>query len=298
MKLKHLFLILIIFSMLSNSCSTGKEQPISSIQQILDTAQGQFAVAYKNLTTGETVFFNEDSVFHAASTMKTPIMVELYRNVSDGKFTMNDSVLIKNEFTSIVDGSIYQLDSTADSEKSLYQRVGTSTTLYELTKEMIITSSNLATNILIEWVKPEAIKQTLAAAGIEDVKVLRGVEDGKAYRAGLNNTTTARGMMLFFEALYENKFTTEAYTKEMIDILGEQKFNEIIPAHLPDNVKVIHKTGSITGVVHDAGVVILPDGTSYCLVLLSKKLEDSEKGKATLANISKILYEHTIRVKN
>lgn len=298
MKRKHFFLTLILFPMLSNSCSSGKEQPISEIRHILDTAQGQYAVAYKNLTTGETIFFNEDSVFHAASTMKTPIMVELYRNVSDGKFTMDDSVLIKNEFTSIVDGSLYQLDSTADSEKSLYQRVGTSTTLYELTKEMIITSSNLATNILIEWVKPETIKQTLAAAGIEDVKVLRGVEDGKAYRAGLNNTTTARGMMLFFEALYKNKFTTEVYTKEMIDILGEQKFNDIIPAHLPDNVKVVHKTGSITGVVHDAGVVILPDGTAYCLVLLSKKLEDSEKGKATLANISKVLYEHTIKINN
>lgn len=294
MTVRNCFNFILISSLLAMSCTNPKEQTLNNIQQIIDTAKGNFAVAYKNLQTGETIFFNEDTVFHAASTMKTPVMVEIYKNVSDGKWKMSDSVLIKNEFKSIVDGSTYSLPVDSDSQKEFYSQVGQKVTLYDLTQQMIITSSNLATNMLIEWVTPEAIKQTLLSEGIEGLNVLRGVEDNLAFRAGLNNNTTAKALMLFFEALYNNKFTSEEYTKEMLSILNEQKFGEMIPKHLPDDVKVYHKTGGITGVAHDSGIVVLPDGTVYICVILSKNLPDSEVGKATIANISKQLYDFTI----
>lgn len=297
MTLKNCILSVLSISLLSMSCKDQKQQTIEAIHQIIDTAQGQYAVAYKNLTTGETILIHEDTSFHAASTMKTPVMVEMYRNVSEGKWNMSDSVVVKNEFKSIVDGSTYSLPDASDSEKGLYTKVGQKVTLYEITKEMIITSSNLATNMLIEWVTPEAIKKTLEDQGIYGLNVLRGVEDNKAFRAGLNNNTTAKAMMQFFEALYLNKFTDSTLTQEMFGILGDQKFTEMIPKHLPEDVKVYHKTGGITGVSHDSGVVILPDGTVYVCVILSKQLPDTDIGKANIANVSKLLYDYTINNK-
>ncbi len=81
----------------------------------------------------------------------------------------------------------------------------------------------------------------------------------------------------------------------MIDILLDQKFNEIIPAHLPKSVKVAHKTGVITAVHHDSGIVILPDGRKYVLVLLSRELGDFDSGTAKMADISKMIYDYVIQ---
>ncbi len=293
MKHAPFFYYIITLLLLMTACTNPKEKLHDDITQLIESEEGIYAVAYKNLSTGDTFFYNEEEIFHAASTMKTPVMIELYKQAEQGKFSLNDSVIIKNTFSSIVDGSSYHLNAADDSEKSFYERIGTPVTLYELTKEMIISSSNLATNMLIELVTADSIKKTLAHEGIDQVQVLRGVEDSKAYALGLNNTTTAKDMMLLFEALYHNKFTDSASTRAMMDILAEQKFNEVIPALLPDNVKVIHKTGNITGVEHDAGIVFLPNGNAYVLVLLSRRVPDISKGKDMMARVSKVIYEYS-----
>ena len=75
-------------------------------------------------------------------------------------------------------------------------------------------------------------------------------------------------------------------------------FYKIIPAQLPKEVKIAHKTGSITGVQHDAGIIVLPGGHKYVLVLLSKNLEDRDKGVETLALISKMVYDFVIADKD
>ena len=80
----------------------------------------------------------------------------------------------------------------------------------------------------------------------------------------------------------------------MIDILLDQRFNSIIPANLPAEVKVAHKTGSINGVHHDSGIVFLPDGRKYVLVILSKNLQDEDAATAVMASVSKIIYEHVV----
>jgi beta-lactamase class A len=86
---------------------------------------GTFAVAFKDLSTGQEFLMNAHQSFHAASTMKTPIMIETFKQAAEHKFSLDDSILIDNHFKSIVDSSIYSLDSTDDSEKDLYQRIGT-----------------------------------------------------------------------------------------------------------------------------------------------------------------------------
>lgn len=258
----------------------------------LSESEGDFAVAFKDITTGETLFINEKEVFHAASTMKTPVMIEVYKQAAEGKFLLSDSVEVKNEFKSIVDSSLYSLDINDDSEFELYNQVGTRKPLSDIVYDMIISSSNLATNIVIELVDAKKVTQTMRNLGAPDLLVLRGVEDQKAFEAGLSNTTTAYDLMVIFEKLANGEAVNPDADQQMINILLDQKFNEIIPAQLPKEVKVAHKTGNITGVQHDSALVILPDGKKYVLVILSKNLKDEDAGVATMAKASALIYNY------
>ncbi len=263
-------------------------------QQIIDTLakqKGAFAVACKNLSTGKELLINEQENFHAASTMKTPVMIEVFKQAAQGKLSLEDSVLIKNEFRSIVDSSIYSLDSSDDSQSEIYRHLGEKRTVYDLMYQMIIASSNLSTNIIIDLVDAKKVTQTMREMGAKKINILRGVEDEKAFQKGLNNTTTAYDLMLIFEKIAKGKAVNKKSSDRMIKILFDQEHNTIIPAELPKDVKVAHKTGSITGVHHDSGIVYLPDGRKYVLVLLSKNLEDDAAAVKAMADVSKMIYD-------
>src|SRR6185436_1291434 len=163
------------------------------------------AVAYYDLATGHELLINPDVNFHAASTMKVPVMMELYRQAAASKFSLNQRIPIKNDFASIVDGSHYSLTPESDSDQSLYTRTGQTETIRELIRLMITVSSNLATNILIERVTPQRVMDLMREIGANNIRVRRGVEDGKAFEKGLNNTTTARDLMIILRRIAEHR---------------------------------------------------------------------------------------------
>ena len=268
------------------------EQLKQDIRNKLAPVNGNFAVAFIDLKTGQTLFINEKENFHAASTMKTPVMIEVFKQAKAKKFAMSDSILLKNTFKSIIDGSPFSLDIADDSADSIYQKISQKMTIYDLTYQMIIRSSNLATNVLIDLVNAKNVNATMRSFGAKDIQILRGVEDTKAFNAGLNNTVTAYDLMLIFEKIAKHKTVSKHASKEMIKILTDQYFHSIIPAKLPKTVVVAHKTGSITGVQNDSGIVYLPDGRKYVVVLLSKNLTDVKAGVAALADISEMLYNY------
>jgi beta-lactamase class A len=258
-----------------------KQNILKQLSDTLASTKGNFALAFKDLQTGEEILINEHRMFHAASTMKTPVMIEVFKQAKTGKFSLTDSVVVKTEFNSIVEGT-YSLSPDDDSEKTLYEIP--KTTIADLTRKMIVSSSNLATNLLIELVGAENVTRSMRDLGAKDIQVLRGVEDGKAFRAGLNNKVTAYDLMVVFSAIIKEE--------EMIQILLGQEFNTIIPAKLPEDVKVAHKTGWITGVNHDSGIVMLPDGRKYVLVILSDSVEDEKAAIDNMATASKMLYDY------
>lgn len=267
----------------------------SDIDKELLGKKGVYAVAFKDFKTGKEVRINDHLVYHAASTMKTPVMIEVYRQANEGKFSLNDPVELKNEFKSIVDGSSYSLDSTDDSEQELYKHIGEQRSIDSLLYQMIIVSSNFATNLIIQKVGAENVTRYMRQLEANDIQVLRGVEDGKAFAKGLNNTVTAHDLLLIFEKIAKGEAVNETASKAMINILLDQRFNEIIPALLPADVKVAHKTGSITHVHHDSGIIILPDGRKYVLVLLSRDWENEQEAIKTMANISLLIYKHVTK---
>ena len=261
------------------------------IQTEINRSTGDFAVAFKNLSTNKTIFINEKTSFHAASTMKTPVMIEVFKQAEIGLLKLTDSILVINKFKSIIDGSSYKMELGDDSDDTVYKNLGLKMSIYDLVFQMITVSSNLATNLLIELVGAKKANQTMRDLGAKDIQVLRGVEDNKAFAAGLNNTTTAYDLLLIFEKLAKNQILSKENHSKMIEILKSQRFNEIIPAKLPKGTMVAHKTGSITGVQHDSGIIYLPNGEKYVLVLLSKNLKSSKEGVELLSKISEIIYQ-------
>jgi beta-lactamase class A len=287
--MKKIFSIILIFLCMNTDAQTGIL--LQRIQEIFSAQKGFFAVAAKDLQTGKVLLWNADTVFHAASTMKTPVMIEVFRQAEAGRFSMDDALLLKNTFSSIVDGSPFVLNPADDSEQELYKRTGQPEKISRLVYEMIINSSNLATNLIIEKVSAPAVMQTLESAGIYHIKVLRGVEDGKAFALGLNNSVTAGDLLILFEKMAEGTWVSTRACTEMIRILRDQRHNTMIPAALPAGAVVAHKTGSITGVQHDSGIVFLPDGRKFVLVMLSKQLENARLGAESIAKAARIVYD-------
>ncbi len=250
------------------------------------TEPHEVGIAYMNLETNEMLAYNAHALFHAASTMKTPVMFQLFKMRDDGVIDLNADISIKNSFTSIVDESSFSLPIQSQKDEILYPFLDQSLTYYEVIEKMITHSSNLATNILIEHTGADSIGLTMKKIGANGVMVVRGVEDLKAYNIGLNNVTSAYGMMKVMEAVYRSDLVSETSREEMISILKRQEYNQMIPAGLPDNVSVAHKTGSITRIAHDAAIVFPEDSAPFILVILTRgwgKREDAHKVGARIA---------------
>jgi len=186
------------------------------------------------------------------------------------------------------------MDIGDDSDDFIYNKIGTNQTLYDLMVPMITVSSNLATNVLIEIVNAKKTTESMRELGANKIQVLRGVEDQKAFDLGLSNSTTAKDLLIIMKAIADGTAGKKEDCVAMLSILKDQEWNDMIPKYLPKDTEVAHKTGSITGVHHDAAIVYLPDGTSYILVLMSKNLKDFDKGTDKLAKISKSIYDYMI----
>ena len=293
------FLIVLICIPLFTSCKTESEKIKpnfkADIEKQIANINGDVAVAFLDLSNEDnSILINVDEKFHAASTMKVPVMIELYKQQNEGLLNLKDSIVLVNEFKSIVDRSPYSMDIGDDSDDVIYSKIGTKQTLYDLMVPMITVSSNLATNVLIEIVDAKKTTQTMRKLGAENIEVLRGVEDQKAYDLGLSNSTTARDLLVIMKAIAIGSAGTKADCESMLSILKNQQWNDMIPKYLPKNIEVAHKTGSITGVHHDAAIVYLPNGKSYVLILLSKNLKDFDESTDKLARLSEYIYNYMI----
>jgi len=262
-----------------------------AIDEEFSRVPGTFALAWEDLQNGRQLRINDTAVFHAASTMKVAVMIEVFRQAARGYFSLDDTMTVRNEFRSIVDGSRYSLSRDDDSDTLVYSRLGRPMTIRELVYQMITLSSNLATNLLVEMVGASNVTATAGLLGAAGMQVLRGVEDQKAYDRGMNNTTTARDLLALLKAIAMGKAVDRTASGEMFEILSEQKLRDKIPALLPPDVRVANKTGSFRTVQHDAGIVTLPDGRRYVLVVLSRDLENDDAGRDVIAHVSKIVYD-------
>jgi beta-lactamase class A len=283
---------LALFPSLASGQSTTIDQTVNAnIEERIRKSGADVAIGFRTLDGYTAYSVHDDESFHAASTMKIPVMIELFHQARQAKLKLDDPLLIRNEFHSLADGSIYTLDPADDSETDLYKAAGETRTLRQLCEIMVTVSSNLATNLLIEKLGVDNIRATVHSLSADGMNVLRGVEDNKAFAKGLNNTTTARGLQRLLEAIAHGEAVDQESSRQMIEILERQKFNEGIPAGLPPGIPVAHKTGEITKIHHDAAIVFAPK--PFVLVLLVRGLADAKDSAALMADITRLLYQAT-----
>ena len=260
-------------------------------ERIARLETGEVALQMVDLETGSRLGINEQVSMHAASTMKVPVMLEIFRQAEQAEgLLLSDSIPVINEFTSIADRSKFTLVPRDDSDSTLYRLVGSRASVRELVGLMIRRSSNLATNILIERTPPANIRNTLSRVGAAGMSVMRGVEDGPAFQRGINNTTTAEGFARTLEAIARCRITSRAACAEMIEILSAQEFNDMIPAGLPTGTRVAHKTGWITATHHDGAIVFPPNRAPYVLVIMTRGVRDTLVAERLGADLSRIVW--------
>ncbi len=282
---------------LLTAAPSGSDDLRGALQQRIAQVKGAtVAVAYQSLgASKDTLFLEADRVLHAASTMKVPVMLEFFRQVDAGKLSLDQPLTLVNQFHSIVDGSPYSLDAKEDEDAALYERIGKPVPARELLQRMITRSSNLATNSVIALVDAKRVTETLRTLGAKQMTVLRGVEDGKAYQKGLNNTATARDLATVLAAIEQGKAASASSTQAMRAILLAQELNDEIPAGLPPGTPVAHKTGQITGVLHDAAIIYPPGRAPYILVVLTSGIPDEKVARSLIVDLSRHVYAHATR---
>jgi beta-lactamase class A len=291
---RSLLSFLLCLSLPTAFCYAQNQLPPAVLQQLqtrIADSHADVAIAFRTIDGNTEWSFHPDDPFHAASTMKIPVMIELFRQANEGRLRLDDPLTIHNEFHSIADGSPYNLDPADDSESDLYKAEGQTRTLSQLCELMITVSSNLATNLLIQKLGIDNIRSTVHTLGADGMNVLRGVEDSKAFAKDLNNTTTARGLQILLTAIANGKAVNPDSSRQMIEILQRQHFNEGIPAGLPPGTRIAHKTGEITKIHHDAAIVYAP--RPFVLVILVRGLADQKDSSALMADITRALYRST-----
>jgi beta-lactamase class A len=264
------------------------------LRESIAASGAEVAVAYRTLDGRSELFIDADKTFHAASTMKVPVMIELFRQAALGRLSLDDRIAIRNEFHSIVDGSSFTLSEGDDADRDVYASLGTTMTLRQLCEAMITVSSNFAANLLIERLGVDNIRRTVTALGADGMQVLRGVEDQKAFDKGLNNTTTARGLLVLLDRIASGRAVDPLSDAQMVAMLGRQRqFPDAIAAGVPPGTVVAHKTGNITRIHHDAAIVYGPN--PYVVVVLVRGIDDVKKSAALMAALSRMIYQSSDR---
>ena len=249
-------------------------------------------MALYDLETNLEFSHRADEWFHAASTIKIPILVGVFGAVDRGEFVLHSRLHVRNRFRSVVDGTPYRVRSSRDANSDVHDAIGKMMQIQELAHHMIATSSNLATNLLVDLVGIENLQDTMRQLGVDDgIELRRGVEDEKAFDADINNQVTANGLLKLLHLIADEKAFSPHLSRRMLDILHSQEFNSGIPARLPEGTRVAHKTGEISTVAHDAGVVYLKERKPYVIVILTEWDPDTGGRSETIARISKLVHD-------
>jgi beta-lactamase class A len=271
-----------------------RERTLQSQIETIEKESGAkaIAVALHDAETGFELHYHAERWFHAASTIKVPILLGVFAAIDRGELLPHSRVHVRNRFLSVVENIPFRVESGRDANSAVHNAIGKMMRVDELAYHMITTSSNLATNLLLGVIGPEAVNRTLKELDVEEgIELRRGVEDELAFEKRINNMVTADGLLRILVLLSEGKAFSPALSRRMMDILHGQEFNQGIPARLPKGARVAHKTGEISTVAHDAGVVYLPKRKPYVLVILTEWDPAGTGRSRTIAAISHTIYE-------
>ncbi len=289
----NLFKKIFFFALLVSTTSFPQtlETLKENINCLLNKQHGTFAVVFQELKNPENqILINENEIFNPGSTIKTCVMLQIYKDVFNNKLNLNQPIKIINAFRSVVDSSEYQMDLSRLTWDPVSKLVDSSISLYQLNKYMIINSSNIGMNNTLVVANRDSINILMQYLGLKNTKINRFNDDTKAEEKGINNTSTAFDMMNLYKKLYNKELFSPEISEQMVSVLKEQKINHLLPVHLPKEVIIAHKTGTIIKGVHDCGIVYPENGRDYLIMFFSKNLDKNEEGIRLGSEISKMIY--------
>lgn len=275
----------------------------SSIENILDSSNCNYGFVLKDLSTGEIIELNDKERFNSASIIKLFYLYEALHQVDKEVLSLDDIFLLENKEKVGGAGVLNILHNNLE------------LTLKDLLILMISISDNTATNILFDVLGKDNINQSINNIYIKDTLVAR-----KLMRVipGVYNYTSASDTATILEELFTPNTLSKNSCTLALDILNLQKHNESLSRNLiecsncgkligylntcpscgayigdlsPKMVKFPHKTGEITGIVHDAGILTV-NKKNYIVVLLTSGHEDNHKAKEIMGNIGLLIYNH------
>lgn len=274
------------------SSTATKDALHEQVERIADEAGARsVAVALYDYETRRAWDHRGDEWFHAASTIKVPILVGVFGAAHRGLLDTESRVHVRNRFFSVADGEVFRVESGRDANSVVHQHLGKTMKVGELARHMIVTSSNLATNLLVDLVGIDELQVGLKALKIEGIRLRRGVEDERAWEKGLNNMVTAHGLVQVLRHIEEGTAFSVQASAHMLEILHDQEFRSGIPAGVPESAKVANKTGEISTIAHDAAIVYLPKRKPYAIVVLTEWSPGASGRSDTIARISRAAYE-------
>lgn len=275
------------------TATAAKDALHERVQRIADEAGARkVAVAWYDYETREAWDHNGDEWFHAASTIKVPILLGVFGAAHRGVLVLDSRVHVRNRFLSVADGQPFRVESGRDANSEVHRHLGKTMKVDQLAHHMIVTSSNLATNLLVDLVGIEEIRESLTELGVSGIELRRGVEDERAWEKGLNNRVTAKGLISVLRPIEEGMAFGVPYSARMLEILHDQEFRSGIPAGVPESARVANKTGEISTVAHDAAIVYPADRKPYCVVVLTAWDAGASGRSDTIARISRAVYDH------
>ena len=257
----------------------------------LDSRARALGVAVYDTESGATLTYQADRWFHAASTIKVAILAGVYAAIHEGRWPAHARLHIRNRFFSAADGSVFRISAERDANAEVHAAIGKMMRVRELAHHMITTSSNLATNLLLDLVGVETVQGVLDHYKIDGIDFRRGVEDERAFAAGISNRVTASGLMGLLRVIEAEKVFSPQLSREMLDILHQQEFRKGIPGRLPREVRVAHKTGDISTIAHDAGIVYPEHRKPYIIAILTEWEPDTSGRSTTIATVSQAVYK-------
>lgn len=267
-----------------------------------DSAGLHPSVYFKDLSTGESLAINESAPVYPASTFKTAVYLELLYRADRQTLSLDTTIPVRNQFKSVKDGSTFSIETDDEQDEAVLPHLGATMTLRDLGRAMMIRSSNLATNLLLEYLGPDAVSRRCAEIGAGETVIRRGIEDAPARESGLDNVTTARSLGRVIEACEHDVpgFEVSTATRNLlIQTLFDQKYHDGIPdgLHPQSGARVAHKSGLTSNTKHDSGFIQLPDGRRYVLVVLTHGFKESpgvDAARTFIHRVSRAALEHMI----
>jgi len=260
--------------------------PLGSLQAQLSLATnhapGHVAIAVEDLATGKISGINDDASLPAASTIKIPVMVQVFKEMEAGEIDLNTVVHMEARDRDWGWGDM------ADAPP------GTARTVRQLLWLMITESDNTATNMLIRRVGRRDINKTMVDLGLHKTHLGADIRsETETIRYALR--TSAHDMLDLLDGIARDKLVDSWSSREMLTILEGQKHNGLLPAPLPKDVKIAHKTGSLHDTLNDVGIVF-QDEEPYIIAVMTTQLPDLDLGRAFIHKISRITYNELSRL--